>query len=67
MIFKEKLCNDKVSFFHHNKPVTVSLDVSMIALGTILIQDNDNSLCYASHALTPVESRYSQTEKERGH
>jgi hypothetical protein len=44
--------------------VTVRVDVSPIGLGTILLQDNDNVVCYASRALTPVESRYSQTERE---
>jgi hypothetical protein len=44
----------------------VRVDASPVDLGAILLQDNDRVVCYmyASRALTPVESRYSQTERE---
>jgi hypothetical protein len=64
-MLKNKLCDDSViSYYDLNKPVTVRVDASPIGLGAILLQDDDNVVCYPSRALIPVESRYSQTERE---
>lgn len=65
MTLKDKLCSDTViSYYDPRKPVTVRVDASPVGLGAILLQDEDNVVCYASRALSPVESRYSQTERE---
>lgn len=62
---KDKLRSDTViSYYDPRKPVTVRVDASPVGLGAILLQDEDNVVCYASRALLPVESRYSQTERE---
>ena len=55
---KEKLCSDTViSYYDPRKPVTVRVDASPVGLGAILLQGEDNVVCYASRALSPVESR----------
>ena len=62
---KDSLCSDDViAYYDPRRPVTVRVDASPVGLGAILLQDNDRVVCYASRALTPVESRYSQTERE---
>ena len=62
---KDRLCGDTViSYYDPKKSVTVRVDGSPVGLGAILLQDDDQVVCYASRALTPVESRYSQTERE---
>ena len=42
---------------------TVIVDVSPVGLGALLVQ-NDKVIYYTSRALSDVETRYSQTEKE---
>ncbi|KAK3085057.1 hypothetical protein FSP39_023610 [Pinctada imbricata] len=60
---KDNLCGDTViAYYDPEQPVTVQVDASPIGLGAILIQ-SEKAVCYASRALTPVESRYSQTER----
>ena len=45
------------------KPVTLSVDSSGTGLGAVLLQDNQ-PVPYASRALTPIQTRYAQIEKE---
>ena len=62
---QEKLCDETViSYYDPCKAVTVQVDASPVGLGAILTQDDDKVVSYGSRALTPVESRYSQTERE---
>lgn len=61
---KELLSDDLVmSYFDPKKEIELIVDASPFGLGAILTQDN-KVLSYASRALTEVESRYSQTERE---
>ena len=56
-----------MKYFDPSLPTEVVVDASPFGLGAILTQrDNDKvyTIAYASRALTPVESRYSQTERE---
>ena len=63
-MLKAKLCGDTViCYYDPSKPVSVQVDASPVGLGAVLVQETD-IVCYASRALTPVESRYSQTERE---
>lgn len=60
---KHSLSSDTVmAYYDPEKPVEVTVDASPIGLGAILVQDKIVS--YASRALTSVESRYSQVERE---
>ena len=62
---QEKLCDETlISYYDPCKAVMVQVDASPVELGAVLNQDDDKVLCYGSHALTHVESRYSQTERE---
>ena len=49
--------------FDINKNTEVYVDASPVGLDTILVQDG-RTVAYASRALTPVEQRYTQTERE---
>lgn len=61
---KEQLRSDTVmSYFNPNEELEIIVDASPVGLGAILTQDG-KVLSYASRALTDVESRYSQTERE---
>ena len=58
-----------MSYFHKNKDTYVLVDASPVGLCTILSQkskdaDDQKVVAYASRALTDVEKRYWQTEKE---
>jgi hypothetical protein len=58
------LISDTVlSYFNPYKETTIIVDVSPVGLGAILCQDN-LVVAYASRSLSPVEQRYSQTERE---
>ena len=65
---KDRLCDETViSYYDPKKPVKVRVDASPVGLGGILVQEDGKvvcNVCYASRALTPVESKYSQTERE---
>ena len=52
-----------LQFFDPKKETIIQSDVSINGLGCILIQD-EKPVCYASHALTETESRYSNIERE---
>ena len=57
------------AYFDPDKPTEISVDASPVGLGTILAQTdpltgNKHVVAYASRSLTPVEQRYSQTERE---
>ena len=54
---------------HPNKEADsqINADSSPVELGVVLVQEKNGercAVCYASRTLTPVECRYSQTEKE---
>ena len=57
-----------VRHFHSDRETSLIVDAGPIGLGAILVQRQpDGSLhpvSYASRSLTPVEQRYSQTERE---
>ena len=58
------MCGDTViCYYDPSKPASVQVDASPVGLGAVLVQETD-IVCYAIRALTPVESRYSQTERE---
>ncbi len=57
-----------MSYFNPNSKSILLVDASPVGLGAILTQqdsrNNTNVVALASRALTPVEQRYSQTERE---
>ena len=61
---KEALVGDHVmSYFDPRKKTEIIVDASPTGLGGLLVQEG-KVLGYASRALSDVESRYSQTERE---
>ena len=60
---KELTTAPTLRFFDDKKPITIQADSSQSGLGACLLQHNA-PIAYASRALTPVERRYSQIEKE---
>ncbi|XP_025263219.1 uncharacterized protein K02A2.6-like, partial [Camponotus floridanus] len=52
-----------LGYYDPNKKLTLSVDASSIGLGATLIQEGQ-PIAYASRALTEVQTRYSQIEKE---
>lgn len=61
---KEALAGDQVmSYFDPRKKTEIIVDASPTGLGGLLVQEG-KILSYASRALSDVESRYSQTERE---
>lgn len=57
----------KLSYFDLKLPTRLIVDASPVALGAVLIQFKNEEVLvinFASRALTDVETRYSQTEKE---
>ncbi|CAB4031804.1 Hypothetical predicted protein [Paramuricea clavata] len=61
---QHELTNDPVmAYFDPSKPTTVIVDASPPGLGALLTQEG-RVISYASRALSSVESRYSQTERE---
>ena len=61
---KHLLTSDTVlSYFDPHKKATILVDASPVGLGAILCQNN-SVVAYASRSLSPVEQRYSQTERE---
>ena len=70
---KARLTSETVmSYYDPTKPTELTVDASPVGLGAILAQKGTSStgdeevhiVAYASRALTDVEQRYSQTEKE---
>ena len=55
--------NACASYFDVNNATSLIVDASPTGLGSILIQ-YDRAIAFASRALSDVESRYSQTERE---
>ena len=57
-----------LAYFDINESTEIMVDASPVGLGAILVQRDSNgrrsTIAYASRALTPVEQRYSQTERE---
>ena len=61
---QNELTSDRVmAYFDPTKSTKVLVDASPTGLGAILMQDG-KVISYGSRALTDVESRYSQTERE---
>ena len=63
---RQELSSDTVMAYFDPKEQTETVlfvDASPVGLGSVLIQ-NDRVVTYASRALTDVEKRYSQTERE---
>ena len=61
---KRLLTSDTIlSYFNPHKKATILVDASPVGLGSILCQEN-RVVAYASRSLSPVEQRYSQTERE---
>jgi len=61
---KQELSGETViAYYDPDKDIEVITDASPIGLSGILTQEN-KVVAYASRALTPTESRYSQTERE---
>ena len=65
---KDSLTSDTVmSYFDPNKETKIFVDASPVGVAAVLMQpdqESPNIICYASRALTEVEQRYSQTERE---
>ena len=65
---KDALSSPKtLAYFDGNAQTKVIADAGPVGLGGILVQEQNGEqrvICYASHSLTDVERRYSQTEKE---
>ena len=66
---KSKLMSSQVmSYYNPDAATEVVVDASPFSLGAVFIQRDDkgtqHTVAYASRALTDVESRYSQTERE---
>ena len=65
---KKDLSNTQtLAFFDIKKDTVLYTDASPVGLGAILIQYEEGApriVCYVSRALTDVETRYMQTEKE---
>lgn len=58
-----------MAYFDQKKKSTLLVDASLVGFGAILSQPNTDSsgnkaIAYASRALTAVEQRYSQTERD---
>ena len=50
-----------LQYYDVDKPVTIQCDASGKGLGAVLLQDN-KPVCYASRALTDIETRYDPIE-----
>ena len=66
---KESLTNaSTMCYYQPNADTKVIVDASPVGLGAILTQKQEDGkfkpVAYASHALSPTEQRYSQTERE---
>lgn len=65
---KEAMCKDKcLSYFDSSKKTIVIADAGPQAVGAVLAQEsvvNYDVVAYASKALTPMEMKFYQTEKE---
>lgn len=56
-----------LSLFDPELPTIVMADASPVRLGAVLMQKKNDQIrviCYVSRSLSPIERRYSQTEKE---
>ena len=63
-VLKQALTGDQVmTYFDPKKQTEIIVDASPVGLGGLLMQDG-KVVCYASRALSEVERRYSQTERE---
>ena len=67
---KDALTGDVVAYFNREWNTVLTVDASDVGLGAILSQhdpqdpEKKHIVLYASKALTDVEKRYSQVEKE---
>ena len=65
---KEQIASAPVlAYFDKEAHTQIIADASPVGLGAVLVQEKNGerrAVCYASHTLSQVERRYSQTEKE---
>lgn len=63
-LLKENITNAPVlTYFNHNKDITLSIDSSKDAMGAVISHDK-HPIAYASASLTQSQQAYSQIEKE---
>ena len=61
---KSMICTaTTLAYYDRNEPVVLHVDASMKGLGAALFQNN-RPIAFASKALTPVETRYANIERE---
>jgi hypothetical protein len=61
---KTELSSDTViTYYNQKSEISILVDASPVGLGTTMAQEG-KAVAYASRALTDIESRYSQTERE---
>ena len=63
------MTDEVLFYFDPNKLTKLIVDTSSVKLDAVLTQkdfvhENSNIIAYASRSLTPVEQRFSQTERE---
>ena len=67
-ILKQRIADaTSLAYFRQGAPTKLITDASPVGLGAVLVQSQDGTdraLCYTSRALSDVERRYSQVEKE---
>ena len=67
-VLKDRLASAaSLAYFDVTAPTEVIADASPFGLGAVLVQTQDGvrrAINYASRTLSPVERRYSQTERE---
>ena len=63
--FEELKCTEYpvLKYYDVSKPVRLSVDASQNGLGAVCLQE-EIPVAYASRALTEIEKRYAQIEKE---
>ena len=62
-----KALKETLAYYDKDAKTRVIADVSSVGLGAVLVQEQNGNwrpVYYASRSLTPVERRYSQTERE---
>ena len=68
-IIKDAICSEtQLSYFNPDLPIKLQVDASKVGIGAALVQTNaqgqDRPVAFASKALTDVEQRYANIERE---